>query len=131
MIAVKLEGGRAKAAAVYPDELCREMCRGLKDQIAYNGRVLKCLGEKLRKDVQKLVEEMPDAAREFIEEDNVIENLGSHGDSPPPTTDEGRRAEVISEHASRQSSKPKPISQAEKRVSWACHKRKIRNFTFY
>ena len=30
---VKLEGGRAKAAALYPDELCMEMCKGLKEQI--------------------------------------------------------------------------------------------------
>ena len=42
-----------------------------------------------RHDVQKLVEEMLDAASEFIEEDNAIENLGSHGDSPPCLTKEG------------------------------------------
>ena len=63
---------------------------------------------------------MLDAASKIIEEDTVIENMGSHGDSPS-MTDEGRRAEVINEHAARQSSKPKPISRAEKRVSWACH----------
>ena len=65
------------------------MCRGLKDQIAYNGRGLKCLGELNKNDAQKLVEVMLDAASKFIEEDNVIENIGSHGDSPP-MTDEGR-----------------------------------------
>ena len=42
---VKLEGGRAKAAALYPDELCMEMCKGLKEQIDYDRKGLKCLGE--------------------------------------------------------------------------------------
>ena len=36
-------------------------------------------------------------------------------------TDEGRRAEVIHEYAMRQSSEPKPISRAEKKLSWADH----------
>jgi hypothetical protein len=40
---VKLEGGRAKAAALYPDELCMEMCKGLKEQIDYDRKGLKCL----------------------------------------------------------------------------------------
>jgi hypothetical protein len=34
-IHVTLEGGRAKAAALYPDGLCMEMCRGLREQMEY------------------------------------------------------------------------------------------------
>ena len=41
------------------------------------------MGELNKNDVQKLVEEMLDAASKFIEEGNVIENIGSHGSSPP------------------------------------------------
>ena len=37
---VKLEGGRAKAAALYPVEVCMEMCRGLKEQIEYDSKGL-------------------------------------------------------------------------------------------
>ena len=80
---VKLEGGRAKAAALYPDELCMEMCRGLKDQMAYDAKGLKCLGELSRKEMEGLVRDMVETAANFIEESITDETSGSHGDSPP------------------------------------------------
>ncbi len=36
---VPLEGGRAKMAQVYPDELCRKICHGLMMQLEQDGRV--------------------------------------------------------------------------------------------
>ena len=42
---VRFEGGRAKAAALHPDELCMEMCKGFRDQMDYDAKGLKCLDE--------------------------------------------------------------------------------------
>ena len=49
---VKLEGGRAKAAALYPDELHMEMCKGLKEQIEYYGDLPAMTGEGRRAEFQ-------------------------------------------------------------------------------
>ena len=87
-----------------------EMCRGLKDQMVYDAKGLKCLGELSRKDMERVYRDMVETAADFIEENITDEISGSHGDSPP-MTDEGRRADDQDQHAMRQSSKPKPISQ--------------------
>ncbi len=36
---ISLDGGRAKLAQVYPDELCRKICRGLMNQLEQDGRI--------------------------------------------------------------------------------------------
>ena len=79
-IHVKLEGGRAKAAALYPDELCMEMCRGLKEQLEYDATGLKCLGELGQLGLEELIRDMVATAEDFVEEDIACENIGSHGD---------------------------------------------------
>ena len=109
---VKLEGGRAKAAALYPDELCMEMCKGFRDQIEYDCNGLTCLGELNEKELVELVNGMLETAERWVEEDKANEIQGSHGDLPP-MTDEGRRAQDEDEHAVKQSSEPKPISQSD------------------
>ena len=53
---VKLEAGRAKAAALYPDELCMEMCLGLQDQMEYDKKGLKCMGEMNADDLKNVIE---------------------------------------------------------------------------
>ena len=80
---VKLEGGRAKAAALYPDHLCMAMCRGLKDQIEYDATGLKCLGELGQLGMGELIRDMAETAEEFIIDNIVDETSGSHGDLPP------------------------------------------------
>ena len=65
-----------------------------------------------------MVEDMLDTDSEFIEENKADENTGFHGDLPP-MIDEGRRSNVMKEHATRHSSKPEPFSQVERRVSSA------------
>ena len=109
---VKLEGGRAKAAALYPHELCIEMCKGLRDQIEHDRKGLKCLGDRNEKELVELVNGMLETAERWVEEDKANEIEGSHGDFPP-MTDEGRRAQVKDEHAVKQSSEPKPISHID------------------
>ena len=79
---VKVEGGRAKAAALYPDELCVEMCKGLRDQMDYDARGLKRLGELSQKDMEALVRVMVETAGGFVD-DNAIEMYGSRTDLPP------------------------------------------------
>ena len=37
---IELIGGKASAAQVYPDELCIEVIRGLRDQMEVDGRLL-------------------------------------------------------------------------------------------
>ena len=41
---VKLEGGKAKDAALYTDEPCQTICGGLRKQIGYDDKNLKCVG---------------------------------------------------------------------------------------
>ena len=85
---VKLEGRRAKAAALYPDELCMEMCKGFRDQIEYNRKGLKCLGELNEKELVELVNGMLGTAERWAEEDEAYEIEGPHGDLPS-MADEG------------------------------------------
>ena len=82
-IHVKLEGGRAKAAALYTDELCMDMCRGLKDQMEYDATGLKCLGELGQLGMEELIREMVETVEEFIIDNIADETSGSHGDLPP------------------------------------------------
>ena len=60
---VKLEGGRAKAAALYPDELCMEMCKGLKEQIECDAKGMKCLGELSKKEAEDFIRDMIETAK--------------------------------------------------------------------
>ena len=92
------------------------MCKGLKEPIEYDASGLKYLGELSRVETEELIIDMAETAKNFIEEDIAHETIGSHGDLPP-MTDEGRRAEVQDQHAIRQGSQPKPISQSRKK--WA------------
>ena len=80
---VKLEGGRAKAAAPYPDLLCIETCKGLREQIEYDAKGLKCFGELSKKEAEDLIRDMVETAKDFIDEDIADETAGSHGDLPP------------------------------------------------
>ena len=80
---VKLEGGRAKAAALYPDELCMDMCSGLKEQIEYDATWLKCLGELGQLEMEELIRDMVETAEEFVIDNIADETSGSHGDLPP------------------------------------------------
>ena len=48
---VKFKDRRAKAAALYLHELCIEMCKGLREQLDYDAKGLKCLGELSQKDM--------------------------------------------------------------------------------
>ena len=115
-VRVKLGGGRAEAAALYPDELCMEMCRGLKDQIEYDATGLKCFGELTQVEMKELIRDMVETAEELVNDNIADETPGSHGDLPP-MTHEGRRAADQDQDAVWQSSKPKPISRD--RASWA------------
>ena len=93
---VKLEGGRAKNAALYPDELCKEVCLGLKDQIEYDNKGLKCLGSLDEKELKQMVDDMVDTAEEFAKDSHGSEEASNH------LTDEAG---------------PKPISQ--RKVRWS------------
>ena len=93
-----------------------EMCKGLKKQIEYDAKGLTCCGELSKKEAEDLIRDMVETAKDFIDEDIADETIGSHGDLPP-MTDEGRRADVQDQHATWQSSEPKPISQIRKK--WA------------
>ena len=113
---VKLEGGRAKAAALFPDELCMQMCKGLKEQIEYDAKGLKRLGELSKKGTEDLIRDMVETANDFIDENFVDETTGSLGDLPPCLL---KAREQMSEINTllKPSSKPKPISQV--RGTWA------------
>ena len=63
------------------------------------------LGELNDKELVELVNGMLETAERWVEEDEVNEIEGSHGDLPP-MTDEGRRTQVKDEHAVKQSSEP-------------------------
>ena len=110
---VKLEGGRAKNAALYPDELCREMCLGLDDQLKYDAKNLKCLGELNIVEMENLIGEMLVTAEEYMEDATATESV----EGSPPSTDEGRRVEpeLQDEHTQGGSTEPKLVRQ----VSWA------------
>ena len=73
---VKLERGRAKSAALYPDELCMAMCRGLKDQIDYDATWLKCFGELEQLDMEELIRDMVETAEEFVIDNIADETSG-------------------------------------------------------
>ena len=73
---VKLEGGRAKAAALYPDELCMEMCKGLKEQIEYDSKGLKCLGDVSLVETEELIIAMTETAKDFVDENITCETIG-------------------------------------------------------
>ena len=79
---VKLEGGRAKAAALYPDELCMEMCQGFIEQIEHDAKGLKCLGGLSKTETEELIQDMIDTATDFFSEEVADETIGSHGDLP-------------------------------------------------
>ena len=68
---VKLEGGRATAAALYPDELCMEMCKGFNGQIEHDVNGVKCLGELSKKETVDLIRDMVETAKDFIDEDTA------------------------------------------------------------
>ena len=63
---VRLEGGRAKAAALYPDELCVAVCQGLVNQIAYDEKQLKCLGTMNQVELEETIKGMVDTAIDWI-----------------------------------------------------------------
>ena len=113
---VKLEGGRAKAAALYPDELCMEMCKGLKDQIEYDDKGMMCLGEMNIIELDGMLKDMIDIVDEMVEQPSDDEITGSHVDSAP-VTDEAARGALPSTR-NKATPPPKPISR-ERRVSWA------------
>ena len=79
-----------------------EMCKGIKEQIDYDRKGLKCLGELNENELVELVKGMVETAERWVGEDKVNEIQGSHGDLPP-MTDEGRRTQENDEHAAKQS----------------------------
>ena len=93
------------------------MCLGLKTQIEYDAKNLKCLGELGVKEMEGLIEEMLITAEEFIEESTTTDKESGSVEGSPPSTDEGRRVEPVlqDQHKQGGSTEPKPIRQ----VNWA------------
>ena len=79
---VKLEGGRTKAAALYPNKLSMEICKGFKEQIKYHAEGVKCLGDLSKKETEDFIRDIVETAKDFIDENIADETMGSHGDSP-------------------------------------------------
>ncbi len=88
-----------------------EMCKGLKEQIEYDCKGSKCLGEMSLVETEELIIAMTETAKDFVDENITCETIGSHGDLPP-MSDDGRRAEGQDQHAIRHGSQPKPTSQS-------------------
>ena len=65
-----------------------EMCKGLKEQIEYNRKGLKCPGELNEKDLVELVNGVLETAERWVEEDKVNEIQGS--EAVTLLTDEGK-----------------------------------------
>ena len=107
-IHVKLEGGKAKDAALYTDELCHTICGGLRDHIDYDEKSLKCMGTMDLAQLEAVIRGMVDTAEEYMDmpglqidqkeieelkgsraqqkelwEDQMRHHKGSHGDLPP------------------------------------------------
>ena len=63
-----------------------EMCKGLKEQIEYDAKGLKCLGELRNKETEDFIRNMVETTNNFIDENIADETTGR---PPLPMTDEG------------------------------------------
>ena len=116
-IHVRLEGGKAKQAAIYTEDLCRTICRGIRRQVDYDAKGLKCMGSIDKGGLETLIKDMIDTAEEYLDQHD--DPNGSRGELPPTTDEAGRVAEK-KEDAVEQCPQPKPVSQKKQgKLSWA------------
>ena len=116
-IHVRLEGGKAKQAAIYTEDLCRTICRGIRRQVDYDAKGLKCMGSIDKGGLETLIKDMIDTAEEYLDQHD--DPNGSRGELPPTTDEAGRVAEK-KEDAVEQRPQPKPVSQKKQgKLSWA------------
>ena len=69
---VRLEGGRTKAAQIYPDGLCRAICKGLMNQIEFDQQ-----GRFLLAKLQGIDKEMTEVKQQLAEEFQIVETEDS------------------------------------------------------
>ena len=63
---------------MYPDELCKAICRGLKKQMEYDAKNLACLGTMDTIELEGAIKDMVEMADEYMNEPKLFHDVNEH-----------------------------------------------------